>query len=170
MTTRAGGEHSTRSTSPVPAILAAGGAAGLLDILAAFATTIAKGRRPVGVLKAIASGLLGPDAFSRGNGVAALGLFLHFVIATGWAAIYWLLTRRFPVLLRRPVPAGALYGIAVFWLMRLVVVPLSAAPDFSNGGVADVVRGMAIHVVCVGLPIALVVARAARAPVRAAAP
>ena len=168
--TSAGDSRSIPSTSPVGSILAAGGTAGLLDILAAFATTIAKGHRPVGVLKAIASGLLGPDAFSRGNGVAALGLLLHFIIATGWAAIYWLLSRRFPVLLRRPVPAGALFGIAVFWLMRLIVVPLSAAPDFSNGGVADIVRGMAIHVFCVGLPIALVVSRAARAPVRAAAP
>lgn len=168
--TSAGGEHSIRTTSPFTATLAAGGAAGALDILAAFAVTIAKGRRPVGVLKAIASGLLGPDAFSRGNAVAALGLFLHFVIATGWATIYWLLSRRFPVLVRRPVPAGALYGIAVFWLMRLVVVPLSAAPDFPDGNVTDILRGMAIHIACVGLPIALVLARAARAPVRAAAP
>jgi hypothetical protein len=167
---RAGGEHSMRTTSPVTGILAAGGAAGALDILAAFATTIARGHRPVGVLKAIASGLLGPDAFSRGNGVAALGLFLHFFIATGWAAIYWLLSRRFPVLVRRPVPAGALYGIAVFWLMRLVVVPLSAAPDFSDGSVTGILRGMAIHITCVGLPIALVLSRAARAPVRALAP
>jgi hypothetical protein len=168
--TSAGGEHSIRATSPVPAILSAGGAAGALDILAAFAVTIANGRSPVGVLKAIASGLLGPDAFSRGNAVAALGLFLHFVIATGWAAIYWLLSRRFPILVRRPVPAGTLYGIAVFWLMRLVVVPLSAAPDFSDGNVSAILRGMAIHIVCVGLPIALVVSRAARAPLRAGAP
>ena len=168
--TRAGGEHSIRTMSPFPAILAAGGAAGALDILAAFGVTIANGRRPVGVLKAIASGLLGPDAFSRGNAVAALGLFLHFLIATCWAAIYWLLSRRFPVLVRRPVPAGALYGIAVFWLMRLVVVPLSAAPDFSNGGLAEILRGMAIHIVCVGLPIALIVSRAGRPPLRAAAP
>ena len=154
----------------VRAVLAAGAAAGALDILAAFATSLARGGRPVNVLKAIASGLLGPDAFKGGTGVAALGLVAHFAIATIWAAIFYLLSRRFPVLAARPLVSGPLYGIAVFWLMRLVVVPLSAAPDFGNGGAGALALGIAIHIVCVGLPIALLVSRLAPAPARARAP
>ncbi len=146
---------------PAGTIAAAGAAAGALDILAAFATAVARDNSPLGVLKAVASGLLGRDAFRGGNDVALLGLFLHFVIATGWAVLFYLLSRRFPVLVRRPVVAGALYGIAVFWLMRLVVVPLSAAPRFPGGSAGAVALGIGIHICFVGLPIALVIARAA---------
>lgn len=59
------------------------------------------------------------------------------------------------MLLRRPVPGGLAYGIAVYFFMRYVVVPLSAVTTgpFSLTGM---LRGIAIHLVCVGLPIALV--------------
>lgn len=153
---------SMRRGSPAPAILAAGAAAGALDILAAFAHSLARGNRPIGVLKAVASGLLGRDAFAGGSGVAALGLLLHFMIATAWAAIFYFLSRRFPALVRRPMVAGPLYGIAVFWLMRLVVVPLSAAPKFPGGGAKGVAIGLAIHILFVGLPNALVISRMSR--------
>ena len=67
------------------------------------------------------------------------------------------------MLVRRPVASGALYGILVAELMHRVVVPLSAAPSFAESSPlrATVIR-LGIHVACVGLPIALVVARYAR--------
>jgi hypothetical protein len=50
---------------------------------------------------------------------------------------------------------GLAYGVVVYFFMRYVVIPISAAPSlpFSLAGLA---RGLAIHLVCVGLPIALV--------------
>ncbi len=142
-------------------VVAAGLTAGALDILAAFATSAAK---PAVVLKAIASGLLGPAAFRGGSAVAALGLALHFMIALGWAVVYWLASRRFAFLRERPLVAGPAYGVFVYWFMQLVVLPLSAAPKFSPGprSVGDSARGMLIHIFCVGLPIALLVARSER--------
>jgi hypothetical protein len=143
----------------LPAVLTAGLAAGTLDILAAFVQSTVRGNGPQVVLKAVASGVLGREAFRRGPEVAALGLFLHFIIATGWAALYFLASRRLPVLLRRPVLSGVLYGVVVFWLMRLVVVPLSAAPKFpGSSSLLGLAVPIGIHIFCVGLPISLAVA------------
>lgn len=154
--TAANAEHAPRRPGAATAILAAGAAAGVLDILAAIARSTVQGNGGLVVLKAVASGLLGRDAFRGGSEMAALGLLLHFIIATGWAALYYVLSRRFPVLVARPVVAGALYGIAVYWLMRLVVVPLSAAPFGGGGSTSGMLVAIAIHIFCVGLPIALV--------------
>jgi hypothetical protein len=145
------------------AILLAGLVAGVLDILAAIALTVALGGQTVRMLKGIAGGLLGRAAAQKGGlPTAALGLFLHFVIATGAAAVFYVASRRMPVLLARPVLAGILYGVVVYLVMNLVVLPLSALgwrPLVLNTTTAILV---VIHMLCVGLPIALVVRRHSR--------
>ena len=138
------------------AILAAGLAAGVLDILAAFASSWARGVSPPRVLRYIASGALGASALQAGAATAALGLVLHFLIATGWAALYWAASRRIAFLRDHPVPAGLAYGVLVYFLMSRVVVPLSALPPRPF---AISPEAIAIHMSCVGLPIALVLAR-----------
>ena len=113
---------------------------------------------PVRILQSVASGLLGPDAFKGGASSAALGLLLHFFIATVAAAVYYAASRKLTALLRRPVLFGALYGVAVYVFMNHLVVPLSAVPKrpFDLGQAAILV---VVHVVCVGLPIALAIRR-----------
>jgi len=143
-------------------IVFAGTIAGAMDITAAFLHAGARGATPVRVLQAVASGVLGPESFTSGAGAAALGLGLHFLIAHIWAAIYYAASRRFAFLTARPMLAGALYGLLVNTLMREVVVPLSAAPRFAGQTPLHVAIGYGIHVVCVGLPIALIVARLRR--------
>jgi hypothetical protein len=140
-------------------ILLAGLAAGVLDILAAFATSTARGGSPGRLLRFIASGLLGPSAAQGGAATAALGLALHFLIALGAAALYWAASRRIAWLATHAVPSGLLYGIAVYFFMNLVVLPLSRLPPRPF---VPSLLGIAIHMVCVGLPIALVLRRAAR--------
>ena len=56
---------------------------------------------------------------------AALGLALHFVIATCAAATYLLASLKLPVLLRRPVLCGLLFGLAVWAFMYHVVLPIT---------------------------------------------
>jgi hypothetical protein len=50
--------------------------------------------------------------------------------------------------------SGILYGPIVYFFMQLVVLPLSAAGK-STFSVKFMVIGLVIHIVCVGLPIAI---------------
>jgi hypothetical protein len=138
-------------------ILIAGAMAGVLDITAACVSAfLQNGVPPVRVLQFVASGLLGREAFQGGAATAALGLLLHFVIAFGAAAVFYAASRRLPVLVQQAVPAGVAYGVAVWAFMRFVVVPLSLVrqqPFRLRGAWVQIV----IHMVCVGLPIALAV-------------
>ncbi|MGH9381329.1 MAG: hypothetical protein ACRD2Z_12045 [Thermoanaerobaculia bacterium] len=145
-----------RATRPV---LTAGLAAGTLDLIAAIVTSAYYGRSPSWLLKLIASGFFGSAAFDGGASTAALGVVFHFVIATGAAAVYYAASRRWPVLTTRPLACGAAFGIAVWVFMNLVVLPFSAYPFPSSFRAVGVIRGLLIHIFCVGLPIALVVRR-----------
>jgi asparagine N-glycosylation enzyme membrane subunit Stt3 len=142
--------------TPVKPILIAGLACGLLDITAAIVVYGRFGAKPLRILQGIAGGLLGPRAHDGGLATAALGLLCHFVIATTVAAVYFAASRRLRWLVTYAVPSGVLYGIAVYFFMNRIVVPLSAArkPVFS---LRMMFIGLAIHIACVGLPIALVV-------------
>ena len=152
------------------AILMGGLLAGALDITAAFVVYGLRGATPLRILQSIASGLLGADAYKGGLATAALGLLLHFIIAVVAAAVYWAASRKLGVLVQRPVASGLLYGVAVYLFMNFVVLPLSAVarrPFVLELALVIV----AVHMVCVGLPIALAVRRWAplRPPAGAAA-
>jgi hypothetical protein len=140
-------------------VLAAGLIAGTLDIVYAIGFWGLKGVPAQRIGQSIAAGVLGKDAFGGGNATAALGLALHYFIATMMAAAYALVARRWPALVARPVRYGLLYGLLLYVLMTYVVVPLSAAP---GGGATDtlwIVCSVVAHALLVGLPIALIVRR-----------
>jgi hypothetical protein len=127
---------------------------GALDIADAFIVFGLRGVSPIRILHSIASGVLGRDAFSGGLPAAALGLVLHFFIATTIVTVFVLASRRMRWLVEHPLITGPLYGIAVWLVMNFVVLPLSAtgAPTFRT---AVVVNGLLIHMFGVGLPSAL---------------
>lgn len=102
-----------------------GTVAGLIDI---FAAALINQAPPGLILRFIASGLLGKAALHGGAGTIVLGLVLQIAMALLIAAIYGTASLRLPVLIRRPVSFGALFGVGVFVVMTFVVVPLSAAP------------------------------------------
>ena len=128
----------------------------------ALNTNKAGGVQPTRVLQGIASGLLGPAAFQGGLRTAALGLALHFVIAFVCAAVYYAASRVLPVLAQRAVVCGMLYGVAVHLFMNQIVLPLSRV-NFRTPPWQFVAVMIVIHMLFVGLPIALAVRRAARA-------
>jgi uncharacterized membrane protein YagU involved in acid resistance len=133
--------------------------AGTLDILAAFVNSGLRGVSPTRVLQSIASGLLGADSFKGGFATAALGLVLHFFIATTATAVYYVASRKLKVLVDQAVVCGLAYGIPVYLMMNLIVLPLSAIPFKISHAPANVATGVLILMFCVGLPIALVVRR-----------
>jgi len=111
----------------VRAVLWAGFACGVLDITAALVVYGYFGAKPVRLLQGIGSGLLGPKAFDGGLATALLGLLCHFVIAFGAAAVYFVASRGIRFLIQNAVLSGVLYGVAVYFFMNRIVVPLSAA-------------------------------------------
>lgn len=121
-----------------------------------------RGVSPVRIFQAIAAGLLGPAAFQGGWWTVAVGVALHFFIATTIVAVACLVARRFPVLFRRWLPAAILYGAGVWLAMNSIVIPLSAA---TRGPLrlAVVINGILIHLVGVGIP-AVLFARSAAGP------
>jgi len=142
-------------------VVCAGFACGVLDITAALIVYGFFGAKPVPLLQGIASGLLGPRAFQGGLATAMLGLLCHFVIAFGAATVYFAASRVVPALSQHAVASGALYGVAVYFFMSRVVLPLSAAArrPFS---MKMMIIGIVIHIFCVGLPISLCVRRFSR--------
>jgi len=131
---------------------------GVLDITAALVVYGMFGAKPVPLLQGIAAGLLGQRAMSGGLLTAALGLVCHFVIAFLAATVYYFTANVFRALLQHAIGAGAFYGIAVYFFMNRVVVPLSAARKFPFS-LRMMFIGIIIHIFCVGLPIALAARR-----------
>jgi len=149
--------------TPVQAVLYGGLTVGVLDILEAIVFWSFRDVPPIRVFQGIASGLLGRESFSGGVSSAALGAVLHFFIAFTVVKIYFLVSGRLPALRRRPWVWGPVYGVAVYLVMYLIVLPLSATapPRFNPPNVAN---GLFAHIVCVGLPAALFARAAAAQP------
>ena len=76
---------------------------------------------------------------------------MHFAIALAVAAIYILASRRVAVLRTQWVLLGLLYGSAVWAVMNLLVLPLTAVAPGSIMTVA-LVDGVIGHALFVGLP------------------
>ena len=145
-------KHATRF---VWAILLGGLAAGALDLLSAFATLTSKTVTEIGILHYVASGLIGPSAFTGGTATAVLGVAVHFGLTLIMAAVFVVIAALVPVLLRRPWLWGLVYGLVTYLVMTRVAAPLSAADWKIPQGWA-VVAGLLAHCFYVGVPIAFI--------------
>ncbi|HEY6816514.1 MAG TPA: hypothetical protein VI168_13315 [Croceibacterium sp.] len=128
--------------------------AGTLDILFAFA--IAGAVEPV--LRTVASGPLG-DAVADGPLGAPLGLLVHFAIMAAMVAAWFVAARFAPVLVRRWIAFGLLYGVALWLAMYWVVMPLRWESYVRPDEPLAIARQLFAHCVLVGLPIAWFAAR-----------
>lgn len=129
-------------------------AVGVLDALDAILFFGLRGVTPGRIFQGIASGLLGKASFSGGPATVTLGVAIHFFIAFSIASVYALASRRWPALTRRPVVFGIPYGLAVYAVMNLIVIPLSAINP-PPPSVPRLVNGLLIHMFGVGIPSAL---------------
>lgn len=150
---------STAQTAPIalsPAqsrlalpILAGGIIAGTFDLISALMTFGPNGMRGV------AAGLLGRSAFQGGTAAFVTGVLLHYLIALAIAATYCLASRRLPFLRSHFLTCGLFYGLGVWAVMTLVVLPLCAlhlSGPYSWRGAAT---GIGFHMVLIGLPVSL---------------
>ncbi len=141
---------------PLPAIFVGGLTAGAFDLITAY---IAFGSN---VPRGIASGLLGPSARQGGLGVYILGIALHFFIALSAAAVYYAASRKLTFLVDHPLVCGLFFGIAVFLVMNLIVLPLSAIHFRGPYQLRGLIQGLLIHMILIGLPISFSVRRFSR--------
>ncbi|MEY4093686.1 MAG: hypothetical protein RLZZ53_885 [Acidobacteriota bacterium] len=152
--------------APATAALFGGLAAGSLDLLDAFVFFgLYSGAEPVGILQSIAAGWMGRNP-ARAGGIptALLGFFSHFMIATIFAAAFVWAGGHLDPLRKRWLVCGLLYGLAVYFVMTWVVVPVSNA----GGGISMtlalpakpvLINGLLVHAFGVGLPIAYFASR-----------
>jgi hypothetical protein len=113
---------------------------------------------PMRIFQGIAAGLLGKSAFLGGGSTAALGVVLHYAIMGVMVGVYHLACRRIAVLNGRPWLYGSLYGLVLYAVMNLIVVPLSAAPKAPLLP-SWIASSIVVHVM-IGIGIALSVRRA----------
>lgn len=131
--------------------------AGTLDITAAMLTTALRGKSVNGMLQFVASGPFGEWPQTSGWIGAAIGLAVHFTIMAVMAAAFVTAT---PLLLRVRewrLLYGAAYGALLYLIMYWIVIPLRWPP---TPGAAitpmSVLMPLAIHILLVGIPIALI--------------
>ena len=127
---------------------------GTLDAVDALVFFGLRGVAPHRIFQSIAAGLLGRSAFTGGPATVVLGVLLHFFIALVIVATFVGASRYIPVLTRAPILSGLVYGVGVYLVMNLVVLPLSAAgrPSFPW---PILLNGVLIHILGVGLPSSL---------------
>jgi len=152
----------TGRRSDVAVVLLAWVVAGTLDITAALTYyPLTAGIHRAAILRGIASGVLGSKAFDGGAATAALGLLLHYVIALIWTVVFFLAARSFDALTRHPIVVGLAYGVVVWAVMNLIVLPLSNVRRGPFNPTQAAIAAV-ILMVCIGLPIAGIVAKYAR--------
>ena len=146
------------------AAVVAGLIAGTIDIGAA-ATINHVG--PGLILQGIASGLIGMQSYAGGAGTVALGLALQLGMSIVIAGIYAMVATRLDWLVSRPVLAGLAFGIGVFVVMNMIVVPLSAfGPRPAHVSLVWVVLNV-VAMLVFGVLVALIVRRTLRRDARA---
>ena len=147
------------SKGPWRAILIGGLIAGALDITYACVASSFKGVDAMTIMQSVASGLIGARAYEGGTGTAALGLVLHFAMMLIIAAIFVLVRRHGPAIVReRPALVGPLYGVAVYFVMNRMVIPLSAFP-MKVDYIPATFLSLAAHMFFIGWVIAWAAAR-----------
>lgn len=147
MSTAAYSSVRQQSSLLVP-ILVGGAIAGTFDMTAALLTFGANGMRGV------AAGLIGRHAAIQGGALTlALGVLLHYFIAFSIAAVYCLASRRLDFLRDHFIVCGLFYGIGVYLVMNLIVLPLCGLHFSGPYQWRGLVQGILIHMFLIGLPV-----------------
>jgi hypothetical protein len=128
-------------------ILVGGAIAGTFDMTAAFITY--GPNNP----KIIAAGLIGMRAVHGGVFTWILGFLLHYFIAFSAAAVYCLASRKLEFLKEHFLVCGLFYGIAIYLVMNLIVLPLCAFHYTGPYQLRGLLQGLIVHMLIIGLPI-----------------
>jgi hypothetical protein len=142
--------------------------AGTLDIAAAILTTALRGKSVTGMLQTVASGPFGAWPGANGWIGAVAGLAVHFAIMAAMAAAFVAAARLLPRVREWRLLYGVAYGALLYLIMYWIVIPLRWPPAPGTAiTLVSVLMPLAIHILLVGIPIALIAtaAKEVRTPV-----
>jgi uncharacterized membrane protein YagU involved in acid resistance len=156
MSTKIQTVESSKPATGFKTIFLAGLVAGILDGIAAIVVLhIWYKLTPPQVMQWIASGVYGPAAFAGGTPMIIAGILFHFAIAFILAIMYFFAFPEIRFLNNRPILSGLIFGLGIFLVMNLLVIPASnIQPSPFDLGLALV--SVIWHMALVGLPIALI--------------
>ena len=129
---------------------------GTLDItVAGIQFYIKTGKSPTGVLRYVASGAFGPEAFSGSSVMLLWGLIFHFMIAMTFTFLFFFLVENLPILSRQKIPFAIIYGIFMWAAVRFIVIPFSriTPPAFNLKNIAIAVS---ILIICISVPLTII--------------
>jgi hypothetical protein len=108
------------------------------------------------VMQIVASALLGEASFKGGYLTVFSGTVLHYLLAFAISAFYFYAFPAIAALRKWPVIFGLLYGLGVWLVVNLLVLPLTrmSLPPFELTGA---LIAIVWHMILVGLPIAFMV-------------
>ncbi|RDC57024.1 DUF1440 domain-containing protein [Pedobacter chinensis] len=130
--------------------------AGTLDGLAAV-IFLAK-MKFASTFQYIVSAIFGKTAFEGGSKMVLAGLLLHYFITFIFVNIYMIVSIDSVLLKKQKIIAGIVYGIIVWSIMNLLVVPLTPIPH-GKFNIERAVINCIVLILCIGLPISLLAAR-----------
>ena len=148
--------------------------AGSLDAIAAMTQFMFRTNwndNPLKVWRFVASGVLGQDVMTKNIWmVAVLGLLFHFCIAFSFTLLFYVIYPKLKFLSKNLFLTGMLYGVFVWLVMNLVVVPFSNVTSKAKlwsthtsfqipADPTQMIIGILIIMFCVGLPISLLAGR-----------
>ncbi len=150
----------TDSPSATKTILLAGFVAGTLDMLTAILvySVIMHRVTAMQILHSIAGGAFGKNTVGSETTMALIGLAFHYLIAYSFAIGYFIVYPYIPFLQKQKIVSGLLYGVFVWAVMNLIVVPLSNA-NYGPIKWDSALRAAAILMLCIGLPISLITSK-----------
>lgn len=146
--------------SAIKTILLTGFIAGALDMTGALLVywAIMKVVTPLQLLNGIASGVFGGTIVVNKTVTALIGLLFHYFIAYCFTIGYFLVYPHVKLLHYNNIISGLLYGIFVWIVMNLIVLPLSNVHHSSFRWISAI-RGALILMFCIGLPISLLTSK-----------
>lgn len=139
----------------IKAVVIGGLIGGALDLVFALVFAASNGIAAQRLLQIIASGAFGKAAMDMGAVGAICGALFHFGLALIWAALFAVIAGRVRVVAAKPWLSGPIFGVVVFFAMRLVVLPLSAYPFPVKFTMPGALYDLLSHMFLFGLPIAL---------------
>src|SRR5580704_15904195 len=130
--------------------------AGTLDLLAAYINIYIKtGHLSKHMFQYIAGGALGlKNSMNGGAPVILLGIFFHYFIVFCFTLFFFFLYRKNRVFGLNKYLAALLYGVFIWAVMNLVVLPLSALPP-GKITVGKALLDASILAVMIGVPVSL---------------